>query len=193
MQIKDLAFSDKCLIDCKWPLHYQFYQGTAVSVYQWWFKLLHLPFQIDSFDCLGCSLRSGKIQAKMRWLWNGFEGRVLFRVTSNRIQINGLAFRDKCRIDCKCPLKCQLQYKWVSKTSHFSEGRLYQLAASSVHSQMCSLDRALYTYSMHDTVWSIHCEAYSVQCTVISLEIGPETTITMMVSFLANRAWNYIY
>ena len=162
-------------------------------MYQWWFKLLQLSFKIDSFDCLGCSSSSGKIRAKMRWLWTWFEGLVFFWLTFNRIQIKGLAFSDKFLIDCKCPLNCQLQYKRVSKTSLFSEGWLYQLAASCVHSQMCSLDRALYTHSVHYTVWSIHCAAYSVQYTFISLQIGPETTITMMGSFLANRAGNYIY
>ena len=162
-------------------------------MYQWWIKLLQLSFQINSFDCLGCSSSSGKIRAKMRWLWNGFEGLVLFRLTFNRIQIKGLAFSDKCLIDCKCPLNCQLQYKWVSKTSLFSEGWLHQLAASSLQQAVCSLDRALYTYSVHYTVWSIHCAAYSVQCTFISLQIGPETIITMSGSFLANRAGNYIY
>ena len=151
-------------------------------MYQWWFKLLHLSFQIDSFDCLGCYSGSGKIQTKMHWLWNGFEGLVLFRLTINRIQIKGLEFSDKCLIDCKCPINCQLQYKRVSKTSLFSKGWLYQLAASSlqqaacrkqlaansVHSQLCSFDRALYTYSVHYKVWSIHCAAYSVQCTFIN-------------------------
>ena len=75
---------------------------------------------------LGCSSRSGKIQAKMRQLWNWFAGLVYFWLIFNRMQIKDLAFSDKCLIDRKWPLHYQLKDKRVLKTSLFSEGRLYQ-------------------------------------------------------------------
>ena len=74
----------------------------------------------------GCSLRKGKIRAKMRRLWNWFEGLVSFRLIFNMMQIKDLEFSDKCLIDRKWPLHYQLQYKRVLKTSLFCEGRLYQ-------------------------------------------------------------------
>ena len=75
---------------------------------------------------LGCSSRSGKIRAKMRRLWNWFEGLVYIRLIFNRMQIKDLSFFDKFLIDCKWPLHYQLLDKRVLKTSIFSEGRLYQ-------------------------------------------------------------------
>ena len=81
---------------------------------------------------LGCSSRSGKIRAKMRRLWNWFEGLVHFRLIFNRMQIKDLAFSDKCLIDHKLPLNYQLQDKRVLKTSLFSEGWLYHCISVSV-------------------------------------------------------------
>ena len=77
--------------------------------------------------------------------------------------------------------------------SLFSEGWLYHLAASSLQQALCILKCAVsiryYTCTVCIIQYSsIHCAAYSVQCTLISLQIGPETTITMMGSFLA-KGW----
>ena len=95
------------------------------------------------------------------------------RLISNRIQIKGLAFSDKFLIACKCPLNCQLQNKRVSKTSQFSKGWLYQLAASSLQQAVCILKCAVSIGHYIHTVCIIQREVFIVQPTVCSAHLLP--------------------
>jgi len=137
IQIKDLAFSEKCLVDHKWPFHYQlqdkrvlktslFSEGPAVSC-EW---MLNSDCLISDRQLwtLGCSLRSGEIRAKIRRLWNWFEGLVHFWLIFKRLQIKDLAFSDKCLIDHKWPLHYQLQDKQDLKTSLLARDLLWAVS-----------------------------------------------------------------
>ena len=142
MQIKDLAFSDKCLIDRKWPLHYQLQDKRVLKTSLFSEGRLYQCIS-DGLNCCNSRFRSTAFivwdvpreVVKYKQLWNGLEGLVLF--------------------------------------SLFSEGWLYQLAASSLQQAVCILKCAVWIGHYTHTVCIIQYEVFIVQPTVCSTHLFP--------------------